>query len=78
MALITQKLSIKYKLRALVASRLLNVKTALVFTSDTIMKHRKIVKKTKKIKDILTKFSDQKLYKELTIFQILRFQGLVD
>ncbi len=45
---------------ALVANRPQNVKTALVDASDVITGHRKIVKKSKKSKVILTKFSDRK------------------
>lgn len=44
--------------RALVTSRLLNVKTALVDTNNIITGYWKIVKKLIKIEDILTKFSN--------------------
>lgn len=72
-ALIGQKSSNKHKVQAPVTSRLLNVKTALVGANDIIIRHWNIMKKTKKIKGILTKFSNQKLCKESTIFQILGF-----
>lgn len=67
MALICQKSSIKYKWGALVVNKLLNIKTALVDAYDIIMGYQEIVKKMKKIEDILTKFLDQRLCKKSMI-----------
>ena len=64
---ISQNTALIHWVQVLVGSMLQNVKTALVSASDRITGHRKIVKKGKKIEGILTKFSDQRLYKKLKL-----------